>query len=158
MPRYGGESVPSITDIYSGSSGGGSGALAKMGAYAVNPVLGLGMDVLSTIGSIYNTVIARREAREADKKAEQRYNAAVAEDGRRWEAQNELYQNQYKLSKAQALQRMGEDRKNRQERNEQNNYVKTQNFQNRWLTMLNDPNGQQNFLAVMKGGRHAGSR
>jgi hypothetical protein len=124
---------------------------ARLAAYAANPLVGLGLDIFGLIGSTYNQIVARREAREAKAQYQKDYDAAVATEAARFKQQQELVMKQFGLKKsefANKLSRQREDDKRFWDQTNQNRY---QQYQDKWLAMMNDPNVRAGFLSAMRG-------
>jgi len=150
-------SAPSIFSSTIQGGGGGSGwfnkAGAAVGAFMANPIVGLGTTLLSTIGGIYDTIVARREAKEAQKKQERLQAQMIAEEKRRWDENLKIQQQQLGISRTAALANMEQTRRNNRIADDDANTAKLQSYIARWMQMLNDPVGGQRFISAMKGGR-----
>ena len=123
------------------------------GLTAAAPVIGLGVNILSLLGSTYNNYVARKEAKEQQAQARKDYERALAQQLAQYKDEQEKWQKTYNLDQNKWLQSVKSFNENNKRYWDQTNYTRHQEYMDRWLGMLNDPNAKANYLAVMKGGR-----
>ena len=144
------------------SSIGGEGSSLKSQAYGMSPILGLGLDILGLVGTTYNQIIARREAQEAKDQYNRDYKDSLAREITLTKQKQANWEQEFGLRKDESKETTRANRQkylntlSRQREEDKQYWDKTSNdryqqYQEKWLGMMNDPNAKAGFLSAMKG-------
>jgi ATPase subunit of ABC transporter with duplicated ATPase domains len=117
--------------------GGAVGAGAQMG-FAVGGPVGAGVGALLGLGGEgLMSWLDEKKKDEENAKAEKRYNQELAIQQQQWQAQFDLSQKQFNLSRTEMINKMKNDRETNKQFYDQRNYERINNYSNRLLQLVN---------------------